>query len=546
MEQLKSKLRACAPERYKLHWEGNEKSPIRYKTTEIATRETGKKLAIIWADAVTKITNQQQVDHVKYIRVNIPHEGNTVTITIFPTGNIMFQGNSSYKWADRQMKKICKETDTNIKKHEHDLYKGSESEISSKSISVKGACVICDQEDDYDMVECENCLSFTHHLCAMLSEEQARKMKFYCKFCIKRYNLKNIIPPEYSKTKTDVSRPTVEIESPSEEKSTTKTDVSNPIEEKESPSDKESTNITDSSNSIDKTESLSDEESKNRKSVLNSINEPNLEISREEKYPYQSLGMLSKSDTNLPTIDNQKLLGFEVKTSTPIRSQTIPDRKLAEIPKFNLTLPPIKPPTNTSLNTSKENMYLRNLRFIQSNLSEMGEDEEDLDDEAIKELKEIANKLALNVSDYLINRQIRNPPKPRLSKSLDSAAFNIENAEKEKQGSESLSHSNVGQINKSQSIIIEDRDRSEVKQIEKSTVINSKMNSLEGIEKISLAKAKINQDEETTPDDLIKEKADATNDLSVSKSVDSADSDSLGIHQKSKFPQTHLKIDNKK
>ena len=264
MEQLKSKLRACAPDRYKLHWEGNEKSPIRYKTIEVATRQTGKKLAIIWADAVTKITNQQQVDHEKYIRVNIPYEGNTVTITIFPTGNIMFQGNSSYKWADRQMKKICKETDNCIKKQEQDLDKGSESEISAKSISIKGACVICDQEDDYEMVECENCLSFTHHLCAMLSEEQARNMKFYCKFCIKRYNLRNAFPPKEDSTdKTDASN-TIDHEekSPPEEEKSLPEEEKSPEKEK-SPSDEELTNETNVSNFIEEKQSPSGESSLN-------------------------------------------------------------------------------------------------------------------------------------------------------------------------------------------------------------------------------------------------------------------------------------------
>ena len=201
MEQLKSKLRACAPKLYKLHWEGHDRSPIRYKTNA-PKKQNGKKLATIWADAVTKITNQEKVDHEKYIRINVPHEEDTVLISIFPTGNIMLQGNSSYQWADKYMKRICKEADENIKNSEYELEE-SESDISTKSVSVKGACAICDQDDDFDMVECKNCYSYTHHLCAMISEEQARNMNFYCKFCIARYNLKNITPLKENKTKIE-------------------------------------------------------------------------------------------------------------------------------------------------------------------------------------------------------------------------------------------------------------------------------------------------------------------------------------------------------
>ena len=200
MNNLVSKLTNWAPRNFTLEWKGDLLSPIRYKTE--ATKETALLLAQIWANSVTKITNRPHVNLKKYIRINVPHMEDTVTITIHPTATIMLQGKSSYDWADKYMELITKEMDIEIQENKSKLNQANESNISTRSLPIYGVCAICDQVNNEDMVECEHCFSWTHNTCAGFSEEEARKVKYYCKFCKYKYNLLSFFPNELPETST--------------------------------------------------------------------------------------------------------------------------------------------------------------------------------------------------------------------------------------------------------------------------------------------------------------------------------------------------------
>merc|ERR1711972_848965 len=134
------------------------------------------------------------VNHKKYIRINIPHKEDTVTITIHPTGTIMLQGRASYDWADNYMESVNKEVDIEIEENE--------SKLSSRSVPIYGVCAMCDQVNNEDMLECEHCYSWTHNICAGFSEQEARKLRYYCKYCSLKYGLKSFFPDELPDTST--------------------------------------------------------------------------------------------------------------------------------------------------------------------------------------------------------------------------------------------------------------------------------------------------------------------------------------------------------
>ena len=195
-----TKLNACAPRNFKLEWKGDLLSPIRYKTE--TTKESGHLLAQIWAKSVSKITNRPHVNHKKYIRINILHKEDTVTITIHPTGTIMLQGSASYDWADNYMESVNKEVDIEIEENKSKLNHSNESNISSRSVPIYGVCAMCDQVNNEDMLECEHCYSWTHNTCAGFSEQEARKLRYYCKYCSLKYGLKSFFPDELPDTST--------------------------------------------------------------------------------------------------------------------------------------------------------------------------------------------------------------------------------------------------------------------------------------------------------------------------------------------------------
>ena len=194
IKDLVTKLTTSAPKNFKLEWKGDLLSPIRYKT--VTTKETAKILSQIWTDVIRKVTNCPIVNLKKYTRINVPYDEDTVTITIHPTATIMFQGKSSYDWADVHIERVNKEVDTEIRERKSKLNLPNEADISTRSVDVYGVCAICDQANNDEMLECAHCFSWTHSSCEGLSEKEARKLKYYCKYCKFRYGLKSYFPEE--------------------------------------------------------------------------------------------------------------------------------------------------------------------------------------------------------------------------------------------------------------------------------------------------------------------------------------------------------------
>ena len=191
LKNLSEKLQHNIPGNYRLDWAGTLKSPIRYKTN--TTKDTAKVLNIIWANAISKVTGCKYVTEGKYIRLNSDYLDDTITFTIYTSGTIMIQGNSSLKWADRYIDKLYKLIQSDIEDQKSEMNKTGESSILEQTFEVKGVCALCDEEDDDEMMHCDikTCNAWVHNKCEGLNEQQAREVKpYYCRHCRSTYNLK--------------------------------------------------------------------------------------------------------------------------------------------------------------------------------------------------------------------------------------------------------------------------------------------------------------------------------------------------------------------
>ena len=197
MNAIKAKLQNCTPGDYRLHWNATRTQPIRYKI--ITSKQTAEKLNIIWSKELAKATGCKYVIGPQYIRINADYLEDTVTFSIFPNGTIMIQGKNSYIWLDENMEKICKKVQSEIEdskstlNESNDLDESSDSSIFENSISIKGICIVCNQEDDDEMFHCniKTCNAWVHYKCDGLDENEASDMPiYYCKFCRNTYNLK--------------------------------------------------------------------------------------------------------------------------------------------------------------------------------------------------------------------------------------------------------------------------------------------------------------------------------------------------------------------
>ena len=191
LKNLSEKLQHNIPGNYRLDWAGTLKSPIRYKTN--TTKDTAKVLNVIWANAISKVTGCKYVTEGKYIRLNSDYLDDTITFTIYTSGTIMIQGNSSLKWADRYIDKLYKIVQSEIEDRKSEMNNTGESSILEQSFEVKGVCALCDQEDDDEMMHCDikTCNAWVHNKCEGLNEQQAREVKpYYCRHCRSTYNLK--------------------------------------------------------------------------------------------------------------------------------------------------------------------------------------------------------------------------------------------------------------------------------------------------------------------------------------------------------------------
>ena len=121
--------------------------------------------------------------------MNIPYNGDTITLSIFPNGTIMFQGKETVTWVNNYIHNLSRDVENDIEDHKPNLDNPDESDISNNSVNLLGTCAICDEIDTNHMVECHKCFSKTHHHCDNLTEEVARKIsKYYCKGCRFKYD----------------------------------------------------------------------------------------------------------------------------------------------------------------------------------------------------------------------------------------------------------------------------------------------------------------------------------------------------------------------
>ena len=187
MDQIKSSILNSLPSRYKLEWAVQIDSPIRFKV--FATKHAVSILNQIWSNAFTKVTNCEFHSYRKYNRMNIPYNDSRVTISIFPTGTIMFQGKNSAEWVYSYIEQVAREVEYEMEDQKSNLNRSNDSELSNNSVSILGICAMCDEKDNSYMVECHKCSSWTHHLCDNLTEETARKIPiYYCAPCRMKYD----------------------------------------------------------------------------------------------------------------------------------------------------------------------------------------------------------------------------------------------------------------------------------------------------------------------------------------------------------------------
>ena len=187
MEKAKSTILNSLPPRYKLEWGGKPESPIRFKV--FSTKQTVQILNKIWISAFSKTLNCVFHTYKKYTRSNILFMGQTVTLSIFPNGTIMFQGRKSVEWVLQHINLITREVESDMEDQKPNLDKSDESEISDTSANVLGICAVCDGKNNNYMVECQKCNSWTHHSCDNLTEKAARKIpKYFCIGCRFKYD----------------------------------------------------------------------------------------------------------------------------------------------------------------------------------------------------------------------------------------------------------------------------------------------------------------------------------------------------------------------
>ena len=161
---------------------GKPESPIRFKV--FSTKQTVEILNKIWIKAFSKTLNCIFHTYKKYIRSNIPYKNETVTLSVFPNGTIMFQGKKSVEWVCQHIEQITKEVESDIDDQKGNLDKSDESEISDDSANIIGICAICDGKNNNYMVECQKCFSWTHNSCDNLTEKAARNIpKYFCVGC---------------------------------------------------------------------------------------------------------------------------------------------------------------------------------------------------------------------------------------------------------------------------------------------------------------------------------------------------------------------------
>ena len=128
MEKARLNILNSLPRRYKLEWGGKPESPIRFKV--FSTKQTVEILNKIWIKAFSKTLNCIFHTYKKYIRSNIPYKNETVTLSVFPNGTIMFQGKKSVEWVCQHIEQITKEVESDIDDQKGNLDKSDESEIS--------------------------------------------------------------------------------------------------------------------------------------------------------------------------------------------------------------------------------------------------------------------------------------------------------------------------------------------------------------------------------------------------------------------------------
>ena len=204
---LLRKLEKWCPTHYDVHWDPLiPNQPPRLKLT--TPNLSAYKLNILWAEAVSIVTNSNYIVTNNYIRISAHFENYTIATSIFPTGCIMFQGCNVLKWLDRFFVQICRKVNTKINDPNLVWSRGKDEippELQNE-ISVEGLCIICNGKDNGEMLLCENlqCCTWSHALCEGFNEENLLDISHYfCPVCMKNDISKSVFYFDSTKSSND-------------------------------------------------------------------------------------------------------------------------------------------------------------------------------------------------------------------------------------------------------------------------------------------------------------------------------------------------------
>ena len=199
MTKLQEKLKKWCPPHYIPVWNENPNEPVRFK---ISNHEISiKTLNMVWAEVLSEMTNSKYIDNGDYIRVHTNSGKQTIAISIYPSGTVMFQGTAVHAWLTKYVIQICKKVTKLINKPGLFLNNPDPlDKISKKEITIFGLCMVCNKADNDEMLQCEDtrCRTWIHNRCENLTEDEARnKSSYLCPNCRKDPQLESTVPKKW-------------------------------------------------------------------------------------------------------------------------------------------------------------------------------------------------------------------------------------------------------------------------------------------------------------------------------------------------------------
>ena len=181
------KIQEQLPETYLAIWDAAEKSPLRLKVKENLEKKELIDMIEKWTHNLAEAMNSKPVQNEKYVRINCTVDESTMHTSIFGSGTIMIQStdqsyNDDHTISERvtEALKLLRED-----KSRKQVIKINQLELSAanKSIQILGSCIICDDIDSDEMIQCELCQSWIHYQCDSIDTETVEETKYTCPPC---------------------------------------------------------------------------------------------------------------------------------------------------------------------------------------------------------------------------------------------------------------------------------------------------------------------------------------------------------------------------